>query len=60
MKTKNGTGDQDNILTECQDFGGKASEAAEVAADFDRQLDIALGEIERLKEEIAELKAKTE
>ena len=57
MRLRNCNGGQDAILTECESFGGKAAEAAEVAEDLDSQLVEALDRIAELEKENEQLKA---
>lgn len=49
VRTQNLTVAQDKILKQCEDFGGVAAEAAEMVAELDEKLSIALIEIESLK-----------
>jgi len=52
MRTANLTTQQDNILTECENFGGKAREVAEMASELDDSLTEALDKIEELEKEL--------
>lgn len=58
MRTQNLTSDQDSTLTDCEDFGGKAGEAAEMVKELDGKLSEAKDEIEQLKEQVKELENK--
>ena len=49
MRLSNCSSSQDEILTECEEFGGKAAEAAEIAEELNTKLDEANAEIEELK-----------
>lgn len=51
MRLNNTTPAQDDILSTCEDFGGTAAEAAEVAQDLDSQLTAAKERIKELEEE---------
>lgn len=55
MRLQHTTADQDKILSICEDFGGRAAEAAEIAAELDDKLDKAH---ERIKELELELDSK--
>ena len=49
MRLSNTTGDQDAIIDACEDFGGKALQAAEIAEELDERLTEANNQIEELK-----------
>lgn len=51
MRTKNCSADQDSILTDCESFGGRALEAAEIAQELDTALTEALDKINELEKE---------
>jgi len=55
MKLQNTTTTQDATLTECEAFGGKAAEAAEIAQDLDNKLNEANAKIESLRAEVDRL-----
>jgi polyhydroxyalkanoate synthesis regulator phasin len=58
MNLKHCSTSQDNTLTACESFGGKAAEAAEIAQDLDNQLIEADDKIETLRGEVDSLTAK--
>ena len=49
MACSNTTAQQDHVLSACEDFGGKAAEAAEIAEELDGKLSEALHKIEVLE-----------
>ena len=55
MRLKNTSPSQDNILSECEAFGGKAAEGAEVAQELDNLLSIAVEKTNELDSTIKEL-----
>jgi len=55
VRTGNATTEQDRILQDCQDFGGKAADAAEIALELDDKLSGEMNITELLKQEIREL-----
>ena len=55
MRLQHTSGDQDSILTDCESFGGKAAEAAEVAEALDNQLIALDAQIEALESQIKDL-----
>ena len=55
MRLSNCDAAQDAILTECEAFGGKAAEAAEIADILNAKIEEAEAEIEELKTKVKEL-----
>ena len=60
MKLQHCSGSQDDILTTCESFGGKAAEAAEIAEELDKQLIAADDKIETLRSEVDSLTSKVD
>lgn len=52
MKLSNCSTSQDEILTVCASFGGKAAEAAEIAEDLNNQLTAATARAEEIAEDL--------
>ena len=60
MRLQHTSPSQDAILADCEKFGGKAAEAAEIAEELDNQLIEADDKIETLRSEVDALTAKVE
>jgi len=52
MRTANASSSEDEVLTACENFGGMAKEASEIASILDDRLTEALDKIESLEKEL--------